>query len=173
MQLPATRTLFLWAFLGCLGLIAIALYLEHIVGLEPCPLCHVQRFAVALFGLLCLLATVHNPKRLGQGIYAVLTLLAAGLGLAAAGRQIWLQGLPEDQLPSCLPPLEFMLEAFPLQEIVAKMLHGTADCAAVDWTLLGLNIAQLNSICFSAMLVFSLFVLLRKHSGSKPSVQHP
>lgn len=68
MQLPATRTLFLWAFLGCLGLIAIALYLEHIVGLEPCPLCHVQRFAVALFGLLCLLATVHNPKRLGQDL---------------------------------------------------------------------------------------------------------
>ena len=162
MQLPSTRQLFLLAFLGCTGLIAVALYLEHIVGLEPCPLCHVQRFAVVLFGFICLLATVHNPALLGRRIYAVLAMLAAAFGIATAGRQIWLQGLPEDQLPACLPPLEFMLEAFPLQEIITKMLHGTADCAAVDWTLLGLNIAQLSMISFVAMLLWSLFILLRK-----------
>ena len=59
-----------------------------------------------------------------------------------------------------------MLEAFPLQEIITKMLHGTADCAAVDWTLLGLNIAQLNVMSFSAMLLLSLYVLLRKQPGT-------
>ena len=166
MQLPSTRLLFLLAFAGCAGLIAFALYLEHVVGLEPCPLCHVQRFAVVLFGLICLLATLHNPARVGQRIYAVLALLAAAFGMATAGRQIWLQGLPEDQLPACLPPLEFMLEAFPLQDIISKMLHGTADCAAVDWTLLGLNIAQLSMIGFIGMLIFSLFILLRKKTGS-------
>lgn len=172
MQRTATRTLFLLAFLGCLGLIAIALYLEHVVGLEPCPLCHVQRFAVVLFGVLCLLATLQNPKIIGQRIYAVLVMLAAGLGIATAGRQIWLQGLPEDQLPSCLPPMEFMLETFPLQDIIAKMLHGTADCAAVDWTLFGLNIAQLNIISFSAMLLFSLYVLLRKNPHTQVGLQY-
>lgn len=170
MQLPATRTLFLLAFLGCLGLIAAALYLEHIVGLEPCPLCHVQRLAVVLFAAVCLLATLHNPARLGQRIYAIVAMLAAALGIATAGRQIWLQGLPEDQLPSCLPPMEFMLEAFPLQEIMSKMLHGTADCAAIDWTLLGLNIAQLSMISFIAMCIFSLFVLLRKSSDTAVGV---
>lgn len=165
MQRPTTRTLFLLAFLGCTGLLAVALYLEHVIGLEPCPLCHVQRFAVLLFALFALLASLHNPARMGQAIYAGLAMLAAGLGIAAASRQIWLQGLPEEQLPACLPPMEFMLEAFPLTEIIAKMLHGTADCAAVDWTLLGLNIAQLSLISFSLMLVFCLFVLL----GKKPS----
>ncbi|NLZ78720.1 MAG: disulfide bond formation protein B [Gammaproteobacteria bacterium] len=166
MQRPATRTVFLLAFVAALGLIGAALYLEHVVGLEPCPLCHVQRFAVVLFAALCLLATLQNPQVLGQRIYAVFMLLAASLGIATASRQIWLQGLPEDQLPSCLPPLEFMLEAFPLQEIITKMLHGTADCAAVDWTLLGLNIAQLNVMSFSAMLLLSLYVLLRKQPGT-------
>lgn len=166
MQRPATRTVFLLAFVAALGLIGAALYLEHVVGLEPCPLCHVQRFAVVLFAALCLLATLQNPHVLGQRIYAVFMLLAASLGIATASRQIWLQGLPEDQLPSCLPPLEFMLEAFPLQEIITKMLHGTADCAAVDWTLLGLNIAQLNVMSFSAMLLLSLYVLLRKQPGT-------
>lgn len=166
MQRPATRTVFLLAFVAALGLIGAALYLEHVVGLEPCPLCHVQRFAVVLFAALCLLATLQNPQVLVQRIYAVFMLLAASLGIATASRQIWLQGLPEDQLPSCLPPLEFMLEAFPLQEIITKMLHGTADCAAVDWTLLGLNIAQLNVMSFSAMLLLSLYVLLRKQPGT-------
>ncbi|MDY0205580.1 MAG: disulfide bond formation protein B [Pseudomonas sp.] len=166
MQLPATRTLFLLAFLGCLGMIAAALYLEHIVGLEPCPLCHVQRLALLLFAVVCLVATLHNPARLGQRIYALFAMLAAALGIATAGRQIWLQGLPEDQLPSCLPPMEFMLEAFPLQEIISKMLHGTADCAAIDWTLLGLNIAQLSMISFIAMCTLCLFILLRKSSST-------
>lgn len=69
MQLPATRLLFLLAFLGCAAIIGFALYLEHSVGLVPCPLCHVQRFAVLLFAVVCLLATVHNPARLGQRIY--------------------------------------------------------------------------------------------------------
>lgn len=162
MQLPSSRLLFSLAFLGCAGVIAIALYLEHVVGLVPCPLCYVQRVAVILFGVVCLLAALHNPARLGQRIYAALSALAAGLGIAAAGRQIWLQGLPEDQLPACLPSLDYMLEAFPLQDIISKMLHGTADCAEVTWTLLGFNLAEFSLLSFIIMLLFSVFITLRK-----------
>lgn len=164
MQIPSNRSLFLLALLGCIGLLAVALYLEHIVGLNPCPLCHVQRFAVVLFAAVCLLATVHNPARCGQRIYAFFAGLAAIFGIATAGRQIWLQGLPKDQLPSCLPPLEFMIEAFPVQEIISKMLHGTADCAEINWTLLGFNLAELSMLSFIIMLVFSFFIALRKRA---------
>lgn len=164
MQIRSNRSLFLLAFLGCIGLLAMALYLEHVVGLVPCPLCHVQRFAVALFAVVCLLATVHNPARLGQRIYAFFAGLAAIFGIATAGRQIWLQGLPEDQLPSCLPPLEFMMEAFPIQEIIAKMLYGTSDCAEINWTLFGFNLAELSMLSFITMLIFSLFIALRKRA---------
>lgn len=163
MQIPSIRQLFFLALLGCIGLLSVALYLQHVVGLVPCPLCYVQRAAVLLFAIICLLATVHNPQRTGQRIYAVLAGLVAIFGIATAGRQIWLQGLPKDQLPSCLPPLEFMLEAFPLQDIIAKMLHGTADCAEINWTLLGFNLAELSMMSFIAMLLFSLFIVLRKH----------
>lgn len=165
MQLPSSRLLFLLAFLGCAGIIAVALYLEHVVGLEPCPLCYVQRVAVILFGIVCLLAALHNPASLGQRIYATLSALAAGLGLAAASRQIWLQGLPEDQLPACLPSMDYMLEAFPIHDIISKMLHGTADCAEVTWTLFGLNLAEFSLIGFILMLVFSAFIMLRKAAG--------
>ncbi len=70
MQLPSSRLLFTFAFLGCAGIIATALYLEHVVGLVPCPLCYVQRVAVILFAVICVFAALHNPARLGQRIYA-------------------------------------------------------------------------------------------------------
>lgn len=162
MQLPSSRLLFTFAFLGCAGIIATALYLEHFVGLVPCPLCYVQRVAVIFFAVICLLAALHNPARLGQRIYAAWSVLAVGLGIAAAGRQIWLQGLPKDQLPACLPSLDYMLEAFPIQEIISKMMHGTADCAEVTWTLLGFNLAEISLLGFMMMLVFSIFIMLRK-----------
>lgn len=166
MRIPTTRSLFLLAFLGCCGLIAAALYLEHVTGLEPCPLCLVQRVEVILFGIVCLLGAIHGPKHIGQKIYGFFALLFAATGIASAGRQIWLQGLPEDQLPACLPPLNFMLEAFPLMDVVKKMMSGTADCAEITWTMFGLNLAELSMISFVVMALFSLFIIFRPRPRS-------
>lgn len=161
MRLPSTRILFLIAFLGSAALLGVAYYLEHFEGLNPCPLCLVQRAEVALFGLVCLVAALHGPKPLGQRIYAFFALFFAGTGIASAGRQIWLQGLPEDQLPSCLPPLDFLLQTNPLIEVIKKMMSGTADCAEVTWSLFGLNLAELSMISFVIMALYSLFILFR------------
>lgn len=162
MSLASPRHLYLLAFVGCLLLMAGALYLEHQVGLEPCPLCIVQRVCVILFGLVCLLAAIHGPGRLGVRLYAVLTLLIAAAGAGTAGRQVWLQHIPADQLPSCLPPLDYLMDALPLQDIVRLVLHGSADCAEAGWTLLGLNVPQWSLLAFVGMLLFSLLQLLRR-----------
>jgi disulfide bond formation protein DsbB len=159
MALAFPRNLFLLAFLGCLGLMGGALYLEHVVGLEPCPLCIVQRVCVILFALVCLVAAIHGPARLGQRLYAGLALLFA---LVGAGRQIWLQSVPPDQLEACLPSLEFMLDALPLQEIVRLVFHGTAECAEVTWTLFGLSVPEWSLLAFIGMILFGLFQLLRR-----------
>lgn len=156
------RLMFLLAFAGCTLMMLVAFYLQHGLGLEPCPLCYVQRGEVMLFGLIALLATLHNPAGFGRRVYAGLMLLVAAAGIATAGRQIWLQHLPKDQLPECLPPLEFMLEAFPLRDVLVKMLYGSADCAEVVWTLFGLNIAEMSMIGFVLMLLWSLWLLLRR-----------
>jgi len=129
MPLASPRSLFLLGFLGALTLMGVALYLEHVVGLQPCPLCIVQRICVIAFGLVCLVAVLHAPGATGRRIYAALGLLSAAAGAATAGRQVWLQGVPADQLPACLPSLEYMMEALPFQEIVRLLLHGTADAA--------------------------------------------
>lgn len=162
MNLASPRSLFFLAFLGCLALIGGALYLEHAMGLEPCPLCIVQRIFVILFGLVCLIAAVHAPAALGRRIYAGIALLFAAAGAAAAGRQIWLQGIPADQLPSCLPNLEYMMEALPFLEVVRQVLHGTADCAEVNWTLFGMSIPEWSLLGFVAMILLSLYQLFRR-----------
>lgn len=162
MALANPRSLFLLAFVGCLALMGGALYLEHVVGLNPCPLCIVQRVFVILFGLVCLVAAIHAPRRTGQRVYSVLALLFAVGGGATAARQVWLQSVPADQLEACLPSLEFMMEALPLQDIVSLVFHGTADCAEVTWTLFGLSLPEWSLLAFLGMALFALFQLLRR-----------
>ncbi|MGE4404814.1 disulfide bond formation protein B [Pseudomonas sp.] len=162
MRLASPRSLFLLAFLGSALLIAVALYLEHVVGLVPCPLCIVQRICTIGFGLVCLVAAIHGPARVGRRIYAVLALLFVAAGGATAIRQIWLQSIPADQLPSCLPSLEYMMEALPFQEIVRLVLHGTAECAEVNWTLLGLSIPEWSLLAFIGMALLCVWQLLRR-----------
>ncbi|MDU9396440.1 disulfide bond formation protein B [Pseudomonas sp. zfem003] len=162
MSLASPRPLFFAAFLACVAVMAGALYLEHVEGLEPCPLCIVQRIFIILFGIACLAAALHNPQFKGRRVYSVLALLFAAGGAATAGRQVWLQGVPADQLPACLPSLEFMMEALPFQEIVKLMLHGTADCAEVTWTLFGMSIPEWSLLAFAGCILFSLYQLLRR-----------
>ncbi len=162
MSQASPRLMFLLAFIASLLIMGGALYLEHVVGLEPCPLCMVQRVAVIGFGLVCLLAALHGPSRLGQRVYAVLALLSAAGGAAMAGRQIWLQGVPPDELPACLPSLDYMLEALPFLETLRLLLHGTADCAKISWTLFGMSIPEWSLLAFIGMLLFALYQLLRR-----------
>ncbi|MFC5694352.1 disulfide bond formation protein B [Pseudomonas sp. GCM10022186] len=162
MSLASPRSLFLLAFLACVAVMGGALYLEHALGLEPCPLCIVQRIFIIAFGIVCLIAALHGPERTGQRVYAVLALLFAAGGAATAGRQVWLQSVPADQLPACLPSLDYMMEALPFQDIVKLMLHGTADCAEVTWTLFGMSIPEWSLLAFAGCILFSLYQLLRR-----------
>ena len=162
--LPGYRALNLLALAACFVALGFALYLQHVVGLEPCPLCILQRVAVfAAMGVL-VLAIAHNPGRLGQRIYAVLGALAAIAGLGVAGRHVWLQYLPADQVPACGPGLEYMIDVFPMQDVVQMVLRGSGECAVVDWTFLGFSLAELTLAVFVGLLVLFGFQLLRRDS---------
>ena len=156
------RALNFFGFLACALLMAYAFYLQYVEGLEPCPLCMAQRIAVVALGIVLGLAALHNPARTGRRVYAVLTLLCALAGAALAGRQLWLQSLPEDQVPACGPGLSYMMEVFPMSEVLMMMIQGTGDCAKVDWTFLGLSIAGWTFIWFVLFGLFAIFQFVRK-----------
>lgn len=168
MTLPASRPLYLLAFIVCVLLLATAFYMEYVMELLPCPLCQVQRFAFLLLGLICLAAVLHNPqpragrkRSLGARSYAIGVTLIAAFGGATAGRQVWLQYQPADQLPSCLPSLDYMIDVLPVMEMLTLLFSGTADCAKVTWTFLGLSIAECTLLAFIGFALFGLFQLLR------------
>jgi disulfide bond formation protein DsbB len=87
-------------------------------------------------------------------------LLAAG-GAAIASRQVWLQHLPADQVPACGPDLFFMLENFPLAQTLKRLVSGTGECAKVDWTFLGLSIAEWSLACFVVLGLYAAWLALR------------
>ena len=126
-------------FLACSALTAYALYAQTVLGLDPCPLCIFQRVAVICLGLLFLVAAVHAAGPGVRRFYAVLIALTALAGGGVAGRQLWLQALPPERVPACGPGLDFMLEAFPVGEMLMTVLSGSGECAKVDWTLFGLS----------------------------------
>ena len=136
-------------------------YFQYYLQLEPCPLCIMQRVVVMSIAAVLLVAAIHNPRGWGIRVYgALVTLIAAG-GAAIAGRHIWLQNLPPDQVPECGPGLDYILEVFPLSEAVQMVLHGSGECAEVLWRFLGLSIPGWTLVAFSGFILYGLFIVAR------------
>ncbi len=160
------RLFYMLILLSCVSLLGFGYVLQYVKGLEPCPLCMVQRAAFLLIILVSLSACVHNPGRIGTRIYSGFISLFAVFGAAIAGRQIWLQHLPADKVPECGPGLEFMLEVYPLAETIKTLIKGTGDCAEVVWTFLGLSIPEWSIQVFTLLAVISIYQLYRSRSAT-------
>ncbi|WP_074396876.1 MULTISPECIES: disulfide bond formation protein B [unclassified Halomonas] len=160
MKTPSIRPAALLGVVFCIFMMAVALGLEHIGGFEPCPLCVFQRVAVIATGVVLLIAAVHNPGRVGKVIYGILGLLSAGTGAFIAGRHIWLQSLPADEVPTCGPGLDYMMDILPMQDVVAMVLTGSGECAEIDFTLLGLSLPAWTLIGFAVLLLIPLRMIV-------------
>ena len=159
--LPSRRVGYLLGFLVCAALIGWALWLQYGHGLEPCPLCMFQRIAVIAVGLLFLVAFIHNPRAGGASGYATLTVLFAGIGAALAARQVWLQALPKDQVPSCGMGISYMLETLPFADVLAKVIEGSGECAEKGWEFWGLAIPGWTFVSFITMAIAAIALVRR------------
>ena len=152
------RRFFAVISLGSLALLAFGLYLQHVAGLEPCPMCIVQRYAMVCVALVAGFAAT----RVGRGALltsSLLLVLTSGLGAFVAVRQSWLQWYPPE-VQSCGRDLYGMIENFPLQRVIPMVFKGGGDCSAVDWTFLGGSIANWSFLCFCAIALTSLLLAL-------------
>jgi len=158
---PSPRAVNLLIAGGCTAMIVFALYLQEKLSLHPCPLCITQRICVIAVGVIALLAAIHHPARTGVRAYALLQSLAAITGLIVSGRHVWIQHLPDDQVPVCGPGLQYMFENFPLQQAIKLLFRGDGNCHIVDWTLLGLSIPELVFIACSGLLLLNVWQFFR------------
>lgn len=158
----ANRWLYLMGTTIIAGLFGAALYLQYVLRQDPCPLCMLQRFIFIAMLAVFVIATLHNPKRTGAKIYAALVTLLALSGVGVASRHIWLQNLPKDEVPACGPGLEYMLESFPLSEVLRELMHGSGECAAKGWTFLALGIPEWSLVWYVLLGVWAVMIASRK-----------
>lgn len=141
------------------ALIGVALLLQHWVGLDPCPLCILQRMAYLALALFALLAAWLSPRPASRWL-GVLVLVAALTGVGIAGRHVWLQMSPQGL--SCGPGLQVMLENFPLTDVLPKVFRGSGDCSESAWTLLGLTIADWSLLWFVILSAATILILFAR-----------
>ncbi len=145
----------------CAALLGFGLYLQHVDGLDPCPLCVFQRVAFIALGLVFLLAALHGPGKTGAVVYAVFGGLFAATGAGIAGRHVWLQNLPADQVPACGPGLSYMLEQYAVTRMLEKVLSGSGECAEAGWRFLGLTIPGWSLLWFVLLGILLLWLAWR------------
>jgi disulfide bond formation protein DsbB len=140
-----------------------ALYLEHVKGLNPCPLCIFQRVGLMAMGLFALIALLHQPRQRPIRIfYSLLTSIAIGWSFAVAARHVWIQHLPPAQAPSCGPGLNYLIDTLPFKSLLREVLTGSGECAKIDWSLWGLSLPTWSFVFFAGLLLLSLWQLLRR-----------
>ncbi|WP_448507551.1 disulfide bond formation protein B [Immundisolibacter sp.] len=161
MSTPSSRQWFALGAAACTGLLGFGYYLQFARGLEPCPLCILQRLAFMALGLSFLTGALIGSGRIGIRLVAGLGLLFAGLGAGVAGRQVWLQSLPADQVPACGPGLDYMIGNFPLLKTLSMILRGSGECAQNVWQFLGLGIAAWALAWFALLGALAIYLLLR------------
>lgn len=155
------RIWFLLVALACAAMISYALYVQHILFIDPCPLCVFQRVAFMWIGAVALLAFLHNPAGTGRWLYTGLLVLGSAVGAGIAGRHVWLQHLPADQVPDCGMGLNYMLETMPYSEVLSEVFYGSGECAEVDWAFLGLSMPNWSLMVYIGLIIVTIFVMAR------------
>ena len=145
---------------ACVAMLAFGLYLQHVVGLEPCPMCIVQRYALVLVAIVAALTAAAKSRGLVMTGAGLLVLLS-GFGAFVAARQSFLQWYPPE-IVSCGRDFYGMIETFPLKRAIPLIFKGSGDCTKIDWTFLGGSIANWSFVCFAGIALVMLVLMARQ-----------
>ncbi len=161
-KLLTGRTGYLIGFVTCFAIVALALVIQTQYHLEPCPLCISQRIIFMSLGVLFLIAAFIPPATWLKKAFTALQVLTALGGAGVAIRHWYLQANRESMIADCGVGFDYMFENFPLQKAFKLIFRGTGDCAAIDWTFLGLTLPQLGLISFLGMAAYAIWLFARK-----------
>jgi disulfide bond formation protein DsbB len=149
------RQVFAGFALISLGLLSETLILQHFQDQAPCPLCVLQRAAVFLFGLIALVAAIHNPRRRGAAIYAGGLMLASLAGLGVAIWQVWT--LHHPKFGCGIDVMEEFVNNLPTAKLLPFIFFASGDCAARHDPILGLQVPEWALVWFVLLFLTAVF----------------
>lgn len=161
MKVFSPRLMYLYAFLLIVAMLGLGFYLQFEEGINPCPLCILQRVTLAVMGIVFFFGILLAGKKCCRIGIGLLSFLISLVGIFLAGRQVWLQHLPANQSGDCGVSLQYMLQVLPLHEVAKKIFEGTAECSRVDWSFVGLSMAEWTLVWFVVLGGFSLWQAFR------------
>ena len=144
--------------IGCFATVALALVIQTKYNLEPCPLCITQRMFFMGLGVLFLIGAFIKPASMLQKTFTVLQVATALGGAGWAIRHWYLQAHKGEIIADCGVGFDYMFENFPLKKMFTLIFKGTGDCAAIDWTFLGLTLPQLALITFAGFAAYAIWL---------------
>ena len=145
--------------MASVGMIVVALYMEHYLGLQPCILCYMQRGSVIIVGILAAFGMIINPKKILTYKIIISSIFISILsGALLSIRQLYLQSLPADLVPSCAPDMEYLFATLPFLEILILAFTGDGNCAEILWTFMGISIPGWVLISLSFLLIYCVFI---------------
>jgi protein dithiol:quinone oxidoreductase len=153
------RTLLLSIALACFGLIGVALYLQHVANLAPCPRCVIQRYAFLAVGIVALIGYFLNSIKIPTGI----ALLAALGGLFAAGQHLYIIAHPS--FGCGIDPVENFLNQLPTAHWMPFLFESYGACEHAD-AFLGMSIPQWSFLWFGLFAVALGWTLLRSRKAA-------
>ncbi len=142
--------------------VAFAFYAQFGLDLVPCHLCIFQRVTMAAMAAAFLLAALLSRPGASGALFAALVGITGFATMATAGRHVWIQMQPAGSVPACGADLDFMLDVFPLTEVILKVFRAGGECAKVDWSFLGLSMPAWVLVLAAALTAAGLWVNLRK-----------
>ena len=148
--------------IACFATVALALVIQTKYNLEPCPLCITQRMFFMGLGVLFLIGAFIKPASLMQKIFTFLQVVTALGGAGWAIRHWYLQAHKGEIIADCGVGYDYMWDNFPLKKMFTLIFKGTGDCAAIDWTFLGLTLPQLALITFLGFGAYAIWLLKSK-----------
>jgi len=146
-------------FLICASAIIGAHYLEYQYMLSPCPMCMLQRCVFWVLGITFLFGAIFKLKSFLRYIYSISIILFSSLGFAIAARQVWLQYYAPPQQMSCSASLQRLIDLYPVLDALKMALSGSAECAAIDFSFLGISIAGWSLILFGSFITVGLYIV--------------
>ncbi len=159
--MPSSRLCFSAIAAFCLAAMVAALIMQYQFDMEPCPLCISQRIMMILVGVSALIGVFVSRSTLGRRLSAGIAACFALIGAGIAGRHVWIQNLPEDEVPLCGPGLAYTFETRPLFDALSVLFAGDGHCADVHFHFLGLSIPGWTLVSFIALAIALLWLLFR------------